>query len=233
MFLIVVNTPIDRFNWGQQPLRSDAQKHVFRQPSFLGFRGPGDRRRWLILVHQLPATPSNLRVRTWRRLQELGAVAVKQAVYVLPDSAESREDFEWLRVEIAESGGEALVFSADQLNASADATLIEEFRRARQRSMPSWHPAPAAQRARASRRGRRGATGISPATATLRPPSSAWTFSAVPAGTRSSPCWPTSKQGHSGGSPRPEARTVRTGAATRAVLGDAPRPGVDRRRRRG
>ncbi|MBA2302380.1 MAG: chromate resistance protein [Acidobacteria bacterium] len=65
-------------------------------------------------------------------MQELGAVAVKQAVYVLPDTAESREDFEWLKVEIEGSGGEALVFSADQVNASADATLVEEFRRARQ-----------------------------------------------------------------------------------------------------
>src|SRR6185295_4935116 len=49
-------------------------------------------RRWLILVHQLPPLPSNLRVRTWRRLQALGAVAVKQSVYVLPDTPESRED---------------------------------------------------------------------------------------------------------------------------------------------
>ena len=28
--------------------------------------------RWLMLVHQLPPQPSNLRVRTWRRLQALG-----------------------------------------------------------------------------------------------------------------------------------------------------------------
>ena len=60
------------------------------------------------LVHQLPPNPSNLRVRTWRRLQELGAVAVKQSVYVLPDNPESREDFESLKVEIEGSGGEAI-----------------------------------------------------------------------------------------------------------------------------
>lgn len=85
-----------------------------------------------MLVHQLPASPSNLRVRTWRRLQELGAVGLKQSVYVLPDSAEAREDFEWLKVEIEGSGGEAVVFAADMLDASADAALVEEFRRARQ-----------------------------------------------------------------------------------------------------
>ena len=90
------------------------------------------RRRWLILAHQLPSTPSNLRVKTWRRLQDLGAIAVKQSVYVLPDSPESREDFEWLRVEIEGSGGEAVVFAAHHLTADAETALVEEFRRSRQ-----------------------------------------------------------------------------------------------------
>ena len=43
--------------------------------------------RWLLLVHQIPASPSRLRVKIWRRLQAVGAVAVKGSVYVLPDSA--------------------------------------------------------------------------------------------------------------------------------------------------
>ena len=89
-------------------------------------------RRWLLFVHQLPPTPSNLRVRTWRRLQALGAVALKQAVYALPDSAQAREDFEWLKVEVEGAGGEASVFAADHLDPSADVALVEEFRRARQ-----------------------------------------------------------------------------------------------------
>ena len=54
-------------------------------------------RRWLLFVHQLPSNPSNLRVRTWRRLQQLGAIPIKQAVYVLPDTPSAREDFEWLK----------------------------------------------------------------------------------------------------------------------------------------
>jgi hypothetical protein len=89
-------------------------------------------RRWLVLVHQLPATPSNLRVRTWRRLQQLGAVPLRQAVYVLPDSAAAREDFEWLKAEIAAAGGEASILSATHLDAAADAELVESFKRARQ-----------------------------------------------------------------------------------------------------
>ncbi len=94
----------------------------------------GGPRRWLILVHQLPPLPSNLRVRTWRRLQELGAVAVKQSVYVLPDTAESREDFEWLKVEIEGAGGEATVYSADHVDVAAEAALIDQFRHLRQKA---------------------------------------------------------------------------------------------------
>ena len=100
------------------------------KPHNLGRTPPQARagRRWLILVHQLPPTPSNLRVRTWRRLQELGAVAVKQSVYVLPDTAGTREDFEWLKVEIEGAGGEASVYSADHLDAADEAAVIDQFR---------------------------------------------------------------------------------------------------------
>src|SRR5262245_44235811 len=91
-----------------------------------------NRRRWLMLVHQLPASPSNIRVRTWRRLQQLGAVPLKQAVYVLPDSSDTREDLEWLKAEIAAAGGEATILTASNIDDAADGELIEMFKRARQ-----------------------------------------------------------------------------------------------------
>jgi hypothetical protein len=93
---------------------------------------PEGSRRWLLLVHQLPATPSNLRVRTWRRLQQLGAIPLRQAVYVLPDSPAAREDFEWLKAEIAAAGGEASILTGAHIDAAADAELVEAFKRARQ-----------------------------------------------------------------------------------------------------
>ena len=87
---------------------------------------------WLLFVHQLPARPTNLRVRTWRRLQQIGAIGVKQAVYVLPDSPNAREDFEWLKTEIEASGGQASVFAADMVDTWSNDALVEEFRRSRE-----------------------------------------------------------------------------------------------------
>jgi hypothetical protein len=89
-------------------------------------------RRWLLFVHQLPSQPSNLRVRTWRRLQQLGAIPLKQAVYLLPDTPAAREDFEWLKAEVKGEGGDATVFSADNVDAWSDDAIVDEFRRARQ-----------------------------------------------------------------------------------------------------
>jgi len=36
---------------------------------------PAQSERWLLLIHQLPAKPAYLRVKVWRRLQAIGAVA--------------------------------------------------------------------------------------------------------------------------------------------------------------
>ena len=65
--------------------------------------------RWLLLIHQLPAKPAYARVKLWRRLQALGAVAVKNAVHALPAGAPAQEDFEWVLKEITEAGGEGMI----------------------------------------------------------------------------------------------------------------------------
>ena len=87
---------------------------------------------WLLLVHELPARPSNVRVKTWRRMQNLGAVAVKNSIYVLPNTPAAREDFEWMRTEIEAMRGQATVFVAQAVEARTTRDLIEAFRRARQ-----------------------------------------------------------------------------------------------------
>src|SRR6185436_11101921 len=48
-------------------------------------------------------------------LQKLGAALVKNSVYVLPNTDESLEDFEWLANEIIAEGGEAAICAASWL----------------------------------------------------------------------------------------------------------------------
>jgi hypothetical protein len=80
---------------------------------------------WLLLMHQLPAKPAYLRVKIWRRLQGVGAVAVKNAVHALPMNEGTQEDFEWLLREIVEGGGEAFICEARLMDGLSD----EEVRR--------------------------------------------------------------------------------------------------------
>src|SRR5947199_4899244 len=86
---------------------------------------------WLLLIHQLPAQPAYLRVKIWRRLQDLGAIAVKNAVHALPMNDETQEDFEWLLREIKEGGGEAFVCEARLIDGLSDEEVRALFDRAR------------------------------------------------------------------------------------------------------
>jgi len=88
--------------------------------------------RWLLLIHQLPPRPSYLRVRVWRRLQALGAVAIKSTVYALPVSDRSREDFAWVVQEVTREGGEASVCEARFVDGLDDAQIEALFTTARE-----------------------------------------------------------------------------------------------------
>src|SRR5262245_12769022 len=86
---------------------------------------------WLLLIHQLPAKPAYARVKVWRRLQALGAVTVKGAVYALPANAETQEDFAWLAKEIVEAGGEAMICEAALVEGLNDHEMQGLFDQAR------------------------------------------------------------------------------------------------------
>ena len=91
----------------------------------------GEPSGWLLLIHQLPAKPDYLRVKVGRQLRRLGAVALKNTVYVLPASALHRNDLADLVREIVERGGEAAVAEARFVGGLSDAALADRFRRER------------------------------------------------------------------------------------------------------
>lgn len=86
---------------------------------------------WLLLIQQLPTRPAGVRIKTWRRLQQLGSVALKSSVYVLPNTPQAREDFEWLSTEIRAANGHASILAAQALTPEEDESIREAFRAAR------------------------------------------------------------------------------------------------------
>ena len=90
--------------------------------------------RWLLLIHQVPPKPDYARVKIRRRLQSVGAVALKRTVYALPASDQSREDFEWLAREIADLGGETTICEGSFLEPETGARLIAAQRAERSRA---------------------------------------------------------------------------------------------------
>ncbi len=87
--------------------------------------------RWLLLIHQIPPKPAYLRVKAGRRLQRLGAVAIKNSVYVLPRSDAAHEDLQWVLQEIVKGGGDASLCEANFVDGLTDEEIEARFRRER------------------------------------------------------------------------------------------------------
>jgi hypothetical protein len=72
-------------------------------------------------------------VKVWRRLQGVGAVAVQNAVYVLPNTDACREHFEWVAREVQRHGGAASVCEARLVEGFGDDEIRAAFVEARER----------------------------------------------------------------------------------------------------
>jgi len=87
--------------------------------------------KWLLLIHQVPPSPPYLRARILKRLKDIGAVALKKSSYLLPDTEEALEDFQWLWNEIRSDGGEGWVFRVAAIAGLNDDSIRELFQAAR------------------------------------------------------------------------------------------------------
>ncbi len=79
----------------------------------------------------IPAKPASVRVRIWRRLQAIGAINLRGAVYVLPNREECVELFEWLARELTDLGGQASLCEGRFLESSTDDDIAHRFTSAR------------------------------------------------------------------------------------------------------
>ena len=84
-----------------------------------------------MLIHRIPSRPLYLRAKMRQRLAAVGAIAVKNSVYLLPRGTETLEDLQWIAQEIAAGGGEAHLIAGDFVDAAAGAAAVAQFRRER------------------------------------------------------------------------------------------------------
>lgn len=82
---------------------------------------------WILLIYKIPREPTAARVYVWRQLQQLAAIALQDAAWVLPKTSRTQEQFQWLAAEITERGGDALLLEATQLYATDAGKLIQQF----------------------------------------------------------------------------------------------------------
>src|SRR5450432_4843600 len=86
---------------------------------------------WILLIHQLPPKPDYLRAKVGRRLARIGAVTIKNTVYVLPSNEQTLEDLQWTAREIRAGGGEANLVEARFVDGLSDGDLQKRFNDAR------------------------------------------------------------------------------------------------------
>jgi hypothetical protein len=82
---------------------------------------------WLLLHYKLPPEPTARRVYIWRKLKRLAALLWQDAVWILPLTDRTREQFQWLAVEISELGGEATLWEAQLALPVSEEILIQLF----------------------------------------------------------------------------------------------------------
>ena len=87
--------------------------------------------RWLLLIHQLPPAPAYLRVKTARQLQKVGAVAIKNSVYVLPNTEGAHESLTWVAREIAAEHGESSLCESSFVGGTSNEAIEALFNSAR------------------------------------------------------------------------------------------------------
>jgi hypothetical protein len=83
--------------------------------------------KWLLFVYKVPREPTAGRVYVWRKMKQLGALALQDAIWVLPATARTQEQFQWIAAEIVELGGDATLWKSDVVGGADDAGLVARF----------------------------------------------------------------------------------------------------------
>jgi hypothetical protein len=85
---------------------------------------------WVLLAYRLPREPSTPRIAVWRKLRRLGAVQLVDGLVLLPATARTQEQLDWLADEVLEAGGDAWTWLARSGSSEQDRVLAAQLRAA-------------------------------------------------------------------------------------------------------
>ena len=94
---------------------------------------------WLTLLTTLPPTPTRHRVGVWRKLQRMGAVRLRGSAWLLPETPETTERFQWLLQEIESFRGEATLLHVERVGNMTEEQVKALFDKAPHRRVPGRH----------------------------------------------------------------------------------------------
>ncbi|HWS72454.1 MAG TPA: chromate resistance protein ChrB domain-containing protein [Thermoanaerobaculia bacterium] len=86
--------------------------------------------RFHVLIHNIPPKPLYLRAKIRQRLAQVGAIALKNSVYVLPANDDTLEDFQWIAQEVVAGGGTAHILEATFV-APEEGEIVSAFQQER------------------------------------------------------------------------------------------------------
>lgn len=89
------------------------------------------KKEWLLLMYSLPVKASRERMSLWRKFKQLGAVSLKNSVYIFPSTERTYENFQWLSQEIHSMGGDATLVKTRGIENLNDEEIIRLFNASR------------------------------------------------------------------------------------------------------
>ncbi len=94
---------------------------------------------WVLLLAQLPASPSSPRVTLWRRARAAGAVGLQNGAWVLPGTDDNIEFFRSLAAQVRDHNGSAHALCVRTVEDQGDDEIVARFRGERAKEFAEFH----------------------------------------------------------------------------------------------
>ena len=82
---------------------------------------------WLLLLTQLPQTPSSIRVTVWRRMKAAGALSIQSSAWILPQSTRNEQFMKEIQAFVKSQDGRAFILIVKHEDAEAESSILDMF----------------------------------------------------------------------------------------------------------